>query len=385
VLEHVFKTVDDDHSATNGKRKRRVSTKEKPGISPGIVRYTLPTTIFSSIKDLGVALPSFHEEFVTFPLTGAMRADLDAVERFTWDQLKAWWPHYTSSWLQWNLARPNSCFRREVVEGYRPDKVLVRPPVVGEGELLPKEKWLVSTVKAELAAGRRVVVYVRQTGTRDIRSRLVQVLTLGGVGGVAVLDPSVPPRRREAWLERNEAGVLITNPRLVETGLDLVDYATVIYLEVEYSLYCLWQSCRRVWRLGQVRPVKAYYLAYEGTLEEKAYALVGQKIRAAQLVFGDDATSALVEDAGDASLVIALVEAIREGEDLRLDAGAHLFADTDQAVTESIVGSPVLRSPSVFEAWLAARGLTYEQVRPRRRGGQDEVPPAQLRLDLFVA
>ncbi len=29
---------------------------EKPGISPGIVRYTLPTTIFASIKDLGVTV-----------------------------------------------------------------------------------------------------------------------------------------------------------------------------------------------------------------------------------------------------------------------------------------------------------------------------------------
>jgi hypothetical protein len=179
VLEHVFKYDEDEYGAFSGKRRRRVSTKEKPGISPGIVRYTLPTTIFASIKDLGVALPSFQEEFVTFPLTGAMQADLKAVERFTWDQLKEWWPHYTSAWLQWNLARPNSCFRREVIEGYQPDDgyrqgdTLECPPVVEDGDMLPKEEWLVSTVKAELAAGRKVVVYVRQTGTRDIRSRLV--------------------------------------------------------------------------------------------------------------------------------------------------------------------------------------------------------------------
>jgi hypothetical protein len=385
VLEHVFKVDEDEYGAYSGKRRRRVSTKEKPGISPGIVRYTLPTTIFASIKDLGVALPSFQEEFVTFSLTGAMRADLKAVERFTWDQLKEWWPHYTSAWLQWNLARPNSCFRREVIEGYQPDETLECPPVVEEeGELLPKEEWLVSTAEAELAAGRKVVVYVRQTGTRDIRSRLVQVLGEGGVGGVVVLNPSVPPRKREAWLRRQDASVLITNPRLVETGLDLVEYATVVFYEVEYSLYTLWQACRRVWRLGQTRPVKAYYLAYEDTLEEKAYSLIGSKIKAAQLLYGDDVAGALVEDAGDASLVMALVEAIKQGEDLRLEAGTHIFADTRDVVTQSVTGSPVLRSPSVFEAWLAARGLTYEEVRPRRHGRTD-VPKAQMRLDLFAA
>ena len=94
---------------------------------------------------------------------------------------------------------------------------------------------------------------------------------------------------------------------------------------------------------------------------------------------------ALVEDAGDASLVMALVEAIKQGEDLRLDAGTHIFADTRDVVTQSVTGSPVLRSPSVFEAWLAARGLTYEEVRPRRRGQSENVPKAQMRLGLFAA
>jgi hypothetical protein len=53
-------------------------------------------------------------------------------------------------------------------------------------------------------------------------------------------------------------------------------------------------------------------------------------------------------------------------------------------VTQSVMGSPVLRSPSVFEAWLAARGLTYEGVRPRRQGKTDAVPKAQMKLDLFA-
>ncbi|MEA3396094.1 MAG: hypothetical protein U9R05_01360 [Chloroflexota bacterium] len=38
-------------------------------------------------------------------------------------------------------------------------------------DLLPKEEWLVNFVKAERAAGRKVLVFVRQSGTRDIQSR----------------------------------------------------------------------------------------------------------------------------------------------------------------------------------------------------------------------
>ena len=48
--------------------------------------------------------------------------------------------------------------------------------------------------------------------------------------------------------------MLITNPRLVPTGLDLVNFASVVFAEVEYSLDALWQALRRVWRLGQTRP-----------------------------------------------------------------------------------------------------------------------------------
>jgi hypothetical protein len=54
---------------------------------------------------------------------------------------------------------------------------------------------------------------------------------------------------------------------------------------------------------------------------------------------------------------MTLIKAIKEGEDLRLDPGSHIFVDTAQAcpersrrtVTDSIVGSPVLCSFSVFE------------------------------------
>jgi len=387
VLETTFKYEEDEFGHYSGKRRRRVSTKEKPGISPGVVRYTLPTTIFVSIKDLDINLPEFREEFVSFEPTGEMQQDLSRVEEFTWNQMKEYWPYYTSAWLQWNLARPNSCFRHEVIEGYAGNAVLECPPVVEEGQLLPKEEWLANTVKAELAAGRKVVVYVRQTGTRDIRARLVQVLGQAGVPGVVVLNPNVPPRQREAWLRKQRANVLITNPKLVETGLDLVQYSTVVFYEVEYSLYTLWQACRRVWRLGQVRPVKVYYLTYEGTLEEKAYALIGQKIKAAQLLYGDEVASALVEDVGDASLVMALLQAIEGDEALQLGHDAHIFGSTAEVVSNSAMGSPVYRSPAIntFEQWAAARGMTYTEARNEvggRRCRRRSVPEQQMSMFL---
>ena len=71
----------------------------------------------------------------------------------------------------------------------------------------------------------------------------------------------------------NARPVLITNPRLVEIDMNLREYQywTIIFYEIEYSLYTLWQSMSRVWRPGQTRKVKIFFSHYPGTLEENWY------------------------------------------------------------------------------------------------------------------
>jgi hypothetical protein len=202
---------------------------------------------------------------------------------------------YLSLWLQWALARPNSAFRDEVVmlnhaavpanqlaalakellgategselqeqvaqilleaartaqsaAGNREKEVIVRSPLMPlpavlqeqliEGNPLPKERWLASFYQSEKAQRRRVLVYVRQTGTRDIQGRIETVLKDAGLR-VITLYSSVDPRKREAWIEKHaDADVMIANPRLVQTGLDLINFASVVFAEVEYGLYTL--------------------------------------------------------------------------------------------------------------------------------------------------
>ena len=51
---------------------------------------------------------------------------------------------------------------------------------------------------------------------------------------------AVPPERPEAWVaKRVEEGadVLVCHPRLVQTGLDLVDFPTIVWFETEFSVF----------------------------------------------------------------------------------------------------------------------------------------------------
>ena len=61
---------------------------------------------------------------------------------------------------------------------------------------------------------------------------------LDGAGfRVAVLKAdTVSAERREDWVAarvREGADVLVTNPRLVQTGLDLVEFPSIVWVEID--------------------------------------------------------------------------------------------------------------------------------------------------------
>jgi len=54
------------------------------------------------------------------------------------------------------------------------------------------------------------------------------------------------------------------------------------------------QASRRTWRLGQTEPVKVYFPIYRNAMEHRAVARVGQKLVAAQTLYGNDIAGGLV-------------------------------------------------------------------------------------------
>src|SRR5206468_12343082 len=97
---------------------------------------------------------------------------------------------------------------------------------------------------------------------RDVTRRLETILSAQGIR-VAVLTSQLPPDHREIWYEREMrkgTEVVICHPRLVQTGLDLIQFPTLIFYQSGYSIYVLRQASRRSWRIGQTLPVN--YVEY---------------------------------------------------------------------------------------------------------------------------
>ncbi|HML39400.1 MAG TPA: DUF6094 domain-containing protein [Bellilinea sp.] len=369
---------DDDDGVFTGNRRYRNQAKEQPGVSPAIVSRLLDTTVFLSLKDLNLALPAYKEEVVSLDMLedqGDQYRGMDTALK----QLAIQSRRYLSTWLQWSLARPNSAFRDEAVmvdevdgeddEAVRKVTLMELPAINPNGhKWLPKENWLASFCKTEKQQGRKVLVYLRQTGTRDIQDRVELPLQAAGLR-VTILGGNINPRKREEWIAKRVNGidVMICNPRLVETGLDLVQFSTVIFFEPEYSLYTLWQSVRRVWRLGQTQPVKAIFSVYNSTMEATALRLMGRKMKAAQLVYGDEVGGAIVpEDEGD--FLTQLARDVLDGA--KLPDLQTLFAD-DLQVSHNPMGSLTAPSAAIvpgskmmtWDEWVTQRTVVVRRTR----------------------
>ena len=160
-------------------------------------------------------------------------------------------------------------------------------------------------------AGRRTLIYSVYSGTRDTMSRLKLLLEAEGFK-VAVLRASVEAAKREDWLleqvDRN-VDVVITNPELVKTGLDMLEFPTIVFMQSGYNVYTLQQASRRSWRIGQKLPVDVHFLGYEGCAQMECLGLMAKKIAVSQSTSGDMPDSGLdvLNQSGD-SVEVALAK-----------------------------------------------------------------------------
>lgn len=307
---------------TSRAKKATSSTRKTPGFAPlGIARFVLPYTVFMRLSDLGDGiLPDFHEEtrlvdmppamaeanrLLTLQLQQALRAAV-ARRDFTLTGV------VINALLRW----PETCFRAETVTHPRDrhDVLAKADALFAADEATPKEADVIDVCLAEKAAGRKVIVYTTYTGGHDTSTRLRNLLQAHGLS-VAVLRSTVGSDAREDWInDQVERGVdvLITNPELVKTGLDLLAFPTLYFAQTGYNVYTVAQASRRSWRIGQQETVKVYYACYAGSAQVQCMELMARKIKTALSTMGvmpETGLDAFIEDeSSESSITEALAK-----------------------------------------------------------------------------
>lgn len=152
------------------------------------------------------------------------------------------------------------------------EETVYAPPLGDGSDLHAKERWLVETVRQELAQGRRVTIYNSFTGVYDMNERLHDILTRSGIRCQILDEPNTELRsERIAEYEENEIPVLITNQKLVEVGLDMMYWPTIIFYQMSYEVSTVRQSSRRAWRIGQDKECRVRYPVYQGSQAMKQF------------------------------------------------------------------------------------------------------------------
>jgi len=338
-------SYDKETGAFTGTSTYEKPYEEAPGISPLLVAEVLDHAIFFSLGDLGKALPQYEE--IALPV----EMDADCYEQYdrTRQQLKDYliarrWEGDTTfrgAYLQWAMGWVNAAHRphevihniKHPITGEKLPHVVTSIPSYGEERVYAKEQALIDLVRSELEQNRPCVIYIRQTSTRDIQPRIETLIRQHvPLARTFILKNTVEAERREAVIEAEVAkgtNVVISNPELVKTGLDLVFAPTLIFYEITFNLGTMMQAAGRSYRLNQTHThCKTYYLFCEGTMEQTAVQLMSRKQRAAKLLTGDiglTGLDALTE--GEGGLEEALLAAI--GRDEALLDPSELFRKSE--------------------------------------------------------
>jgi hypothetical protein len=393
---------DGQYGASTGIKRWNYRQRELPGVAPAVIRFLLPITLFGNITDLGYELPPLYENVEQLAMTSVLARQYalleDGLLKKALELVRNGDVGALSAWFTAVRFRPASAFRNEQVNyvskrGAGEIHWNLVPVISASEPWLPKEVKLAEIVRQNMQKDRKTLTFVEQTGTRDIRDRLKKVIeqlapgssmTLVEVPKVGVLSAAdMSPAKRESWikLQAPSMNAMLVNPKLVETGLDLVMFSDLIFYEITTSLYTLWQAMRRVWRLGQNRDVNVTFLSYANTMESEILRRMGLKMKYAQLLYGKEAAGVLIEaDADDIQREI--INAALEGKAFRNAGEAveklSIFSTGQERslqVTTSPTGSPIATSPVIVPAIDLPSGKVYQLT---LLPGFEPVPVEQL-------
>ena len=324
VLERI--TIIPEEDGQTVKSKKRTIVKAKPGVSPLLMgKMLLSNSVFLRLSDMSENLPEYEEEVIELMMNPqqaeAYHSFEDDMKQALKEALAIGDNSLLGAYLNSLLSYPDRIYQGVTV--YHPhthELVASGPPIQGE---MPKEKELLQIIDEEIPKGRKVLVYIQNSNTTDISPRLGKMIEDKGYR-VKVLRAGNTEGRSEKidkWVNKG-LDVLICNPKLVETGLDLLSFPSIVFYQCGYSTYTLRQASRRSWRITQKVPVKVYYLSYSGTIQIRAMKLIATKLETSLALEGeltDKGLSALSEssDSMTRELAKALLEQIDDSGSLK--------------------------------------------------------------------
>jgi superfamily II DNA or RNA helicase len=324
VIETIERITSEDNACSK-KTKKVVTIRRRPGASPLLFgKYLMDHCAFIGLEDISDGLPSYREDVIPVAMDKPLKNAYEELEKEITACLQEHRGNSSvlSTMLNALLAWPDHPYGFGTLYGseFNPETkcrerfVIAETVDLDKNAIYAKEQALIGEVKAQLARGRKCQIYAVYTTKHDVTARLERLLWAEGTR-VAILRASVPTHKREAWYReqrRRGTDVVLCHPKIVETGLDLLEFPTILFHETGYSLHTLRQASRRSWRIGQRRPVEVKFFAYKDTMQEVCLRLMGKKLLVALAMEGKFASEGLQAIDGDDDMLTAMARELVE-------------------------------------------------------------------------
>lgn len=349
------------------KKKQIGSKNEKAGLNPLLHLYLLGMSVFLDLDDFSSGaggnghMPEFNEIMRLVPLDPGIEAEyghgLDRLKT----GVKEIGRSLLSKTFRFGLYYPDTPYDQKpimnpVVEG----QVVYTPPEWTEadfeavtGGLSNKEREFLEDLKERLDAGERAFVYCEQTGKdMNITPRLKRIIVkYCGLkeDQVQVLTTAVAVSDRVSWMtekaEKYDVRVFISNPALVDTGIDFIftgkngleyNYPNLFYFQLGTTLAILWQASRRAYRLNQSKECRVYYYAYEGTMQASILELMGLKEASVSAIQSRFSSSALAAMSADLDVRVKLAETLMNGKSASNEEISDIFESAKALRNEAV-------------------------------------------------
>lgn len=347
----------------NGRRDRQIGGyKEKrlPGVSPLVfTKFLLDNAVFLSLSDMSDGLPGYEEIPIPVQMDDELREHYSNFENAFIEYAA---PRLGQSrknmgpFLQALTIYPDCPHLVEPLLDSNDGKTVVYAPVELEKTLRNKEEALLSLVKERLENGDKVLIYYNSVNKTDIAQNLTEMFADNDIISYE-MKSSVSPEKREDWVKTHiEKGmeVMICNPSLVETGLDLLDFTSIIFYQVGYNLFTMRQASRRSWRLSQNKDVKVYFMYYDNTIQEQALSLMATKLQAAMAIEGKFSEEGLRAMSQNEDLLTQIANNVVEG--IKDTVDDELFKATTFIKSNSKKGRPHLVKSSDLKLKMNSKG-----------------------------
>lgn len=354
VYESVCTYKQEDWESEN---KKAVTSKTKilPGVSPLVfTEFLMENAVFLSLNSLSDNMPNLEEIPLGVEMDSEIKRNYTALKNIVSEEL--------------SISDRNASFRLGLAEKIiqlltnYPDCFRENKNLEAKNKVIPisnfnikdkdfisnKERELISLVKRKKEAGEKVLVYTHWTNSTDINTRLSKILKKEGFK-VSVLTQKVDVFEREEWIKNeisNGLDVLICNPRLVETGLNLLDFTTIVFYQLWRNLFTMRQGSRRSWRLSQSKDISIYYMYYKDTIQEQVVNLMATKLKASLLAEGKFDEEGLVAMSDNMDILNKLAESVVNDISYSLDDnifGKQIYRKTNN--TQMIKQLPVTTCP----------------------------------------